>query len=626
MTSDHQPGAAAHPELRIQRDRLRRICDSIPSLQPPLVRLPVIDSSVESATDSGDEIPWLQQENITGLKKLQDSVKTDLDLLDKFLDDPESAHLPPPSTNAPYLIAVWNELVCTSVPVSIFKSFPLLPYEKLAFEKKRTGQKPQGTKVDIVAEDGKKWIRVNTVKNPRLLSEFREMDSYLTDSDGESGEGDVDNRPSLASMEFDNSVLKMGRALLETAKANPLEGTAEVPKIMLCLTRLDLSPTNKDFDERLTQTVALLREMGIDVRLGDRGDVPLPESLLRPVQPSPPPFLKPTRNVNLDLSILIALVSDLTHTPLPPTVEEAEKRFIPPKSYREWKQKRLTQFGKTPSATLLDDITEVGEMPQDLVKLSRALTHQFIQEMSVGLIQEMHDKLLADPGASEVEFWTTYEARHRCLRIISKIGGPNEKRRAHALFHDVSTLLPDQLTQTEAQELYWQGSRYPQGFLPLVPMRLYPSSAVPAPHISFDPPLEKGVNLPPFFRTLGKTCRDILGQELMPHPRALPDELVQPEGKDMMGGEIQRAIVTKANPKLTAHTVQSLLYGAELGWTTLTGNRSSVRAILKEVRAARLSGRLAGIDDRSETEDSRVAIWVVDPRSLAEGMSSFALP
>ena len=83
MTSDHQPNAAAHSELRIQRDRLSRIYDTIPRLQPPVVRLPIIDSSIESATDSGDEIPWLQQENITGLKKLQDSVKTDLDLLDK---------------------------------------------------------------------------------------------------------------------------------------------------------------------------------------------------------------------------------------------------------------------------------------------------------------------------------------------------------------------------------------------------------------------------------------------------------------------------------------------------------------------------------------------------------------
>jgi len=33
------------------------------------------------------------------------------------------------------------------------------------------------------------------------------------------------------------------------------------------------------------------------------------------------------------------------------------------------------------------------------------------------------------------------------------------------------------------------------------------------------------------------------------------------------GGEIQRAAVTKANPKLTAHTVESLLEGARRGWT-----------------------------------------------------------
>ena len=49
--------------------------------------------------------------------------------------------------------------------------------------------------------------------------------------------------------------------------------------------------------------------------------------------------------------------------------------------------------------------------------------------------------------------------------------------------------------------------------------------------------------------------------------------------------EIERAAVTKANPRLTAHTVQSMLWGAARGWTTLTANKSSVKAILRDIRA-----------------------------------------
>jgi hypothetical protein len=139
--------------------------------------------------------------------------------------------------------------------------------------------------------------------------------------------------------------------------------------------------------------------------------------------------------------------------------------------------------------------------------------------------------------------------------------------------------------------------------------------------------IDKPPRLPPFFKSLLKTCKDILAQEIIPSPRALPENLVAGEGR----GEIQRATVTKANPRLTAHTVQSMLWGAELGWTTLTANKTSVKAILREIKAAKIAGRL-GEDSSVDTalgeaeagiaEDSRAAIWIVDPRSLAEEMRS----
>lgn len=75
-------------------------------------------------------------------------------------------------------------------------------------------------------------------------------------------------------------------------------------------------------------------------------------------------------------------------------------------------------------------------------------------------------------------------------------------------------------------------------------------------------------------------------------------------------------------------------WGAYLGWTTLTANRTSVKAILREMKTARVSGRLAGVDIHLEEPSGRdgdgiegttaAAFWVVDPRSLAEGMSSQA--
>ncbi|OCB90409.1 hypothetical protein A7U60_g2420 [Sanghuangporus baumii] len=91
------------------------------------------------------------------------------------------------------------------------------------------------------------------------------------------------------------------------------------------------------------------------------------------------------------------------------------------------------------------------------------------------------------PGASldstgdplQAEFWTSKEVRNRCLRIVDKIGGPAEKRRAAALFFNPSNPKEPALgmrysSAEEAVEAYWRDSRHPQNMIRgLVPLRLF---------------------------------------------------------------------------------------------------------------------------------------------------------
>ena len=59
-----------------------------------------------------------------------------------------------PSTNATYLIAVWNELMHASAPITaVGRSY----VPSAEFDSKKTG-----VKVDIVCKGGTQWIRVNT--------------------------------------------------------------------------------------------------------------------------------------------------------------------------------------------------------------------------------------------------------------------------------------------------------------------------------------------------------------------------------------------------------------------------------------------------------------------------------
>lgn len=467
-----------------------------------------------------------------------------------------------------------------------------------------------------------------SIKNSRILAEFREIDSYLTDD--ESDEEYEGMPPTLAQTNFDNSLLRMARSLLQAAKANPIEGTSEVPRIALRLTRLNPSPTcesGQGNDPRIAQTIGLLRDMGVDVELGGRSEAELAKNV--PSLPSfeaPPPPLRPTRRITLDLSALIALVSDLTHFPLPSTVEEAYTRFIPPQEYRDWKETRLE--GKKPQDKVSKVFPErtIEDLPKVYVKQARALTRQLLQEMVRGMIQEIHDQLSAvtDGDFSTVEFWATPETRSRCLLIVNKIGGVNEKRRVHALLNHGDDL-------ERGIQSYWKGSRYPAQFIPLLPIKFFPTSSDPEPALVLGRDAYSKFNPAAFTKVLKKMCEYILAHEVMPDPRTLNGTGSARNQNDDDAGEIQRAAVTKVNPRLTAHTVQSMLWGAELGWTTLTGNRSSVKAILREIRVARISGRLDETDmdlcltaGHREGNDETAALWVVDPRSLAEGMSSFS--
>jgi len=385
----------------------------------------------------------------------------------------------------------------------------------------------------------------------------------------------------------------MGRTLLAAAKANPiyLQGdTNETPRVVLRLTRLDTSPfkeNGESNDPRIAQTVQCLLDMGVEVELGERSDEEVHMSIPKPTPPSPVPVvLTPTAHINLDLSVIIALVSDLTHAPLPKTIEEANARFVPPpERHREWRQHRKE---KQPGVA---DPPEIDDLPsEDLAKYSRALTNQVLQEMSKGLFQELHDRLALSPlHGPQVEFWTTPEARDRCLRIVDKIGGVAEKRRAHALF-------PSSIEEEKAEEEFWKNSRWPRQFVPLLPIRVYGSSSSPSP--SSTP--SSG-----FFKSLSTTSLHILSQGPSPTSTTHPTH--------------HRATQTKTNPRLTTHTVRSMLYGAERGWTTLTANRTSVKAMVREMRLV-VVVRGEGEGDGGDREEGKAAMWVVDPRSLAEGM------
>lgn len=72
-----------HVDLRILQEKLQTIHDSIEHFRPAATQLPILDSSLELSLDNNKDDPWTHQDHVSGLKKLKDTIKIDLDVLDK---------------------------------------------------------------------------------------------------------------------------------------------------------------------------------------------------------------------------------------------------------------------------------------------------------------------------------------------------------------------------------------------------------------------------------------------------------------------------------------------------------------------------------------------------------------
>ncbi|KAG8719174.1 hypothetical protein FRC09_011518 [Ceratobasidium sp. 395] len=611
-------------DYRQMRERLSSILESLPFLTCNVPQPPLLDMDGGSTFGGGHN-------EVVGIKNFKISAERDIEVLDTYISQHSNTTgpLPPLSTNAPYILAVWSEIIAASPVHAVGKTFNL-PKEK------GRGKDAGSVKVDVVADEGRQWIRVNTIKNSRLMAEIHELDGY----ESESSESSLPASGNIVTQSHENSILRMAKALLAAAKHHTVPDTGETPRVMIRLTRLEVDPTsssNEPIDSRIARTIQYLETLSVDVQLGER---PFPPRLLASSAPSPTPP-RPTLSVNLDLSLIIALVSDLSHAPLPLTEDGAQERFRP--LTRVWKSGKLLRSSiiTNPSSdedadTNDDQPTEDGEdVVKDSHEHSRALALQLLSEMRHSLLDEMASYLKPEHDQPPLEFWTTPEAQQRCMKIVDKIGGVGERRRAQALF------------EPSGEAAFWQDSRFSMGFIPgLVPVRIYPQNVPAIPTLDIT---KTATSSEIFARRLFRTCRILLFPSQARTVQGAPTEIgyateltppLASASQSIDTGTPSPSVLagSRPNTRLTAHTVRSMLWGAARRVTTLTANRASVRAVLREMKV--LAG--VGMDSESdrtndveldagrgedqsghEVGDEGVAVlWIVEPRSLAEQMRS----
>ena len=242
------------------------------------------------------------------------------------------------SSNLPFYSAIWEAAKASKGLVTFHKRF----YWDSAptRDSKRSAQK-RCALVDVVAEDGEEWIKVSTTSIQRLMFELAKArwefaDSSEDDEDEDENEDEEENRNAsqvngVHTAEDDEiSRIELVRTAVDLHRASQAHRIHyEHPRVRFVFPKISDPPPAE-----LLPMFDRIRSTGAIVDLGIQSDAAcsieaLKENIFPHLLPSPHPPL--TSTLNIDCTILLALVSDLSYTanhPIHPSYNGAICRQI----------------------------------------------------------------------------------------------------------------------------------------------------------------------------------------------------------------------------------------------------------------------------------------------------------
>ncbi|KAI9816771.1 MAG: hypothetical protein M1827_001416 [Pycnora praestabilis] len=207
------------------------------------------------------------------------------------------------SSNLPFYTSVWTTAKrCTGL-LAFNKRFywDIPPPRTSDADHRYRRHRKNSVLVDIVAQDGAEWVKVSTITETRLMFEMAKAgwEGYVSDSEGESSAGDD-------GVEDDVSLVKLAEDLARAAKMERVRYRHPSVRFVLPKTRFGQVP-------EVDRVISDIRATGAIVQCSD--EVAKSVSLLEDVKESMTidDFASFTSTLNIDCTILLALVSDLSH-------------------------------------------------------------------------------------------------------------------------------------------------------------------------------------------------------------------------------------------------------------------------------------------------------------------------
>ncbi|KAH6876281.1 hypothetical protein BKA58DRAFT_400382 [Alternaria rosae] len=281
-----------------------------------------------------------------GYRNLRNDMHNELAFLQKIAGstiDEEKARHYIVSSNLLYYEALWGAAK-RSMGIQSFRKYFFWDRHKAPAGKSTTkgvslakgsqAKNKTSALVDIVAEEGAEWIRVSTVSEKRILFDLAKL-GWVNDSDSD----DEDMPPPPEDDDDDEEqidVVRNARGLARAARANPIRGRP--PKVRFVLTRISAGKT-----PAIDMIINKIRATGAIVQCGE--DIP-PALSIDAVLPRL--LIDRSRalsdTLNIDCTILLALISDISHKPCPildwypkevraQIEEEAQEHLLPTHLY-----------------------------------------------------------------------------------------------------------------------------------------------------------------------------------------------------------------------------------------------------------------------------------------------------
>lgn len=266
----------------------------------------------------------LEQAPALDIHKFQTSVTTEQKTLQKLADADLTAEKTIHtlrSSNLPFYAAIWGAAKASKALVTFGKRFY---WDNRPTRVSKKAAEKRCALVDIVAHDGEEWIKVSTITGSRLSLEIAKAKWEAADSSSEDEE--LDNGNSISNEDDINRIelVKVADDLLRASQAHRTH--YKHPRIRFVLPKISPNPPPE-----LLPVLERIRLTGAVVDLGDQNATSglLKKDVFPRLLPSPHPPL--TDTLNIDCTILLALVSDLSHTanhPVLPNYNSAITRQI----------------------------------------------------------------------------------------------------------------------------------------------------------------------------------------------------------------------------------------------------------------------------------------------------------